>query len=69
MDLSRRHDGSIGIAGVTDALNQRSVLGRGVGEAEEIAHVVEFLGSERSGFMTGQLLLADGGRTDYLSHA
>jgi 3-oxoacyl-[acyl-carrier protein] reductase len=57
-----------GLAGVTGALNQRSVLGRGVGEPEEIAHVVEFLGSERSGFMTGQLLLADGGRTDYLSH-
>ena len=57
-----------GITGVTDALNQRSVLGRGVGEAEEIAHLVEFLGSERSSFMTGQLLLADGGRTDYLSH-
>ena len=57
-----------GIAGVTDAFNQRSVLGRGVGEPEEIAHVVEFLASERSGFMTGQLVLADGGRTDYLSH-
>jgi 3-oxoacyl-[acyl-carrier protein] reductase len=57
-----------GIAGVTDFFNQRSVLGRGVGEPDEIAHVVEFLSSERSGFMTGQLLLADGGRTDYLSH-
>jgi 3-oxoacyl-[acyl-carrier protein] reductase len=57
-----------GIAAVTDSFNQRSVLGRGVGEPDEIAHVVEFLSSERSDFMTGQLLLADGGRTDYLSH-
>jgi 3-oxoacyl-[acyl-carrier protein] reductase len=57
-----------GVAGVTDALNQRSVLGRGVGEPEEIAHLIEFLGSERSSFMTGQHLLADGGRIDYLSH-
>ena len=57
-----------GVAGVTGALNQRSVLGRGVGEPEEIAHLIEFLGSERSSFMTGQLVLADGGRIDYLSH-
>ena len=28
----------------------------------------EFLASPDSAFMTGQLLLADGGRTDYLSH-
>jgi LDH2 family malate/lactate/ureidoglycolate dehydrogenase len=41
---------------------------RATGEPEEIAHVVEFLTSEKSGFVTGQLLLADGGRTDYLSH-
>lgn len=60
--------GPEGIAGVTDALNQRSVLGRGVGRPEEIAHLVAFLASETSGFTTGQLLLSDGGRTDYLSH-
>ena len=53
---------------MTGALNQRSVLGRGVGEPGEIADVIVFLGSERSSFMTGQLLLADGDRIDYLSH-
>jgi 3-oxoacyl-[acyl-carrier protein] reductase len=68
-EMTTAHLTPEGITGVTDALNQRSVLGRGVGEPEEIAHLVEFLGSERSGFMTGQLVLADGGRTDYLSHA
>jgi 3-oxoacyl-[acyl-carrier protein] reductase len=57
-----------GIAAVSDALNKRSVLGRAVGQPEEIANLIEFLASERSGFVTGQLLLADGGRTDYLSH-
>jgi 3-oxoacyl-[acyl-carrier protein] reductase len=40
-----------------------------VGEAEEIAHLIAFLASESSGFMTGQLVLADGGRIDYLSHS
>jgi 3-oxoacyl-[acyl-carrier protein] reductase len=68
-DMTTAHLSPEGIAGVTDFFNQRSVLGRGVGEPEEIAELVAFLGSERSGFITGQLLLADGGRTDYLSHA
>ncbi len=53
---------------IADNLNARSVLGRGVGEPGDIATVIAFLASPESGFMTGQLLLADGGRTDYLSH-
>ena len=55
------------IAKTTERLNASSVLDRGVGEPEEIAEVIAFLASPASGFMTGQLLLADGGRTDYLS--
>ncbi len=53
---------------IADRMNANSVLGRGVGEPEEIAAVIAFLASPQAGFMTGQLLLADGGRTDYLSH-
>jgi 3-oxoacyl-[acyl-carrier protein] reductase len=67
-EMTTGHLSPEGIAGATDFFNQRSVLGRGVAQPEEIAHVVEFLGSDRSSFMTGQLVLADGGRTDYLSH-
>jgi 3-oxoacyl-[acyl-carrier protein] reductase len=67
-DMTTGHLNPDGLAAVTDALNKRSVLGRAVGEPEEIADMIEFLASERSGFVTGQLLLADGGRTDYLSH-
>jgi len=40
---------------------------RRVGEPEDIAAVVGFLCSEAAGFMTGQFLLADGGRMDYLA--
>ena len=45
----------------------KSMLGR-VGEPEDIARVVGFLCSPQNGFMTGQFLLADGGRQDYLAH-
>jgi 3-oxoacyl-[acyl-carrier protein] reductase len=67
-DMTMGHRSPEEIEGITDAFNRRSVLGRGVGEPEEIAHIVAFLGSDQSSFMTGQLVLADGGRNDYLSH-
>lgn len=51
------------IRGIAD----KSMLGR-VGEPENIAEVVGFLCSPRNSFMTGQFLLADGGRQDYLAH-
>jgi NAD(P)-dependent dehydrogenase (short-subunit alcohol dehydrogenase family) len=39
------------------------------GEPGDIANVITFLASEESGFMTGQLLHAGGGRTDFLTPA
>lgn len=44
-----------------DALVEATPLQR-IGRPEDIAEVVEFLLSDRSGFMTGQTLVADGGR-------
>ena len=44
----------------------RSLVGR-TGEPEDIASVTAFLCSPASGFMTGQYLMADGGRQDYLT--
>ena len=45
-----------------DALVQQIPLGR-VGTASEIADVVAFLASDWASYITGQLLLVDGGRT------
>ena len=44
----------------------RSLVGR-TGEPEDIASVAAFLCSPASSFMTGQYLMADGGRQDYLT--
>lgn len=44
-----------------------TMLGR-VGKPEDIAGVVAFLASADAGFMTGQVVTADGGRMDYLTH-
>ncbi len=51
-----------------EAVSAKAVLGR-VGETGDIASVVAFLASDESSFMTGQYLTADGGRTDFLTHA
>jgi 3-oxoacyl-[acyl-carrier protein] reductase len=40
-----------------------------VGEPEDIAHAALFLASEEAGFVTGQVLTVDSGRTDFFSHS
>lgn len=45
----------------------RSLVGR-VGDPVDIASTVGYLCSPASGFMTGQFLMSDGGRQDYLTH-
>jgi len=40
-----------------------------VGEPQDIANVACFLASDKSSFMTGQVLTVDGGRIDFLSHS
>lgn len=43
-----------------DALKEQTPLGR-LGTPEDIAYAVSFLASDRAGFITGQVLTADGG--------
>lgn len=51
-----------------DYISQRTVLGR-PGQPEEIAAPILFLASDEASFMTGQTIVVDGGRFDFLSHA
>jgi len=51
---------------IIENVAKRSMLGR-TGAPEDIANVVAFLASEESSFMTGQALVADGGRVDYIA--
>ena len=51
-----------------ESMKTRTMLGR-VGTPEDIAGVVAFLASPDARFMTGQIITADGGRTDFLSHS
>jgi len=46
----------------------KTALGR-IGEPEDIAEVVAFLASDRAGFITGQVISVDGGRTDFFSRS
>jgi 3-oxoacyl-[acyl-carrier protein] reductase len=53
---------------IAEMVAKRSELGR-IGTPEDIANVVLFLASEQSNFVTGQTILADGGRIDMLPHS
>ena len=50
-----------------DVASALSMLRR-VGKSEEIAAVISFLASDEAGFVTGQVITADGGRMDFLTH-
>jgi len=45
-----------------------AAMGR-VGDPQDIANVVLFLASDESSFISGQVIVTDGGRKDFMSHA
>jgi 3-oxoacyl-[acyl-carrier protein] reductase len=54
-------------ARLVNTIKEHTMLGR-VGNPEDIAHVVAFLAAPESGFITAQVITADGGRMDYIGH-
>jgi len=65
--LGRSHVSGASIDERLEDLGRKTVMGR-VGRPEEIAEGILFLAdSERSGFMTGQTIIVDGGATARLS--
>ncbi|MEM3897906.1 MAG: SDR family oxidoreductase [Nitrososphaerota archaeon] len=42
---------------------------RRIASPEDIARVAVFLASDESSYITGQVIVVDGGRMDYLTHS
>ena len=53
---------------IKDIKSQQSAMGR-VGDPQDIANVALFLASDESSFISGQVIVVDGGRKDFMSHA
>jgi len=53
---------------IKDIKSQQSAMGR-VGDPQDIANVALFLASDDSSFISGQVIVVDGGRKDFMSHA
>jgi len=49
-------------------ISSRTLKGR-IGRPEDIANAALFLASDESDFITGQVIVVDGGRIDYLTHS
>jgi 3-oxoacyl-[acyl-carrier protein] reductase len=54
--------------GTVREISSRTMLGR-IGRPGDIASAALFLASNDSDFITGQVLVVDGGRTDFLTHS
>lgn len=55
-------------ASKVEEMSGKSMLRR-IGQPQDIANAALFLSSDEASFITGQVIVVDGGRLDYLSHS
>jgi 3-oxoacyl-[acyl-carrier protein] reductase len=55
-------------AEVARSISEKTILGR-IGDPIDIANAALFFASDQSNFVTGQILVVDGGRMDFLTHS
>jgi NAD(P)-dependent dehydrogenase (short-subunit alcohol dehydrogenase family) len=67
-DMTRGGRGTADWQGTEERFAAKAMMGR-IGEPEDIANAIAFLGSPESGWITAQMLTVDGGRMDYIGHA
>ncbi len=67
-DMTRGGRGTADWQGTEERFAAKAMRGR-IGEPEDIANAIAFLGSPQSGWITAQMLTVDGGRMDYIGHA
>jgi NAD(P)-dependent dehydrogenase (short-subunit alcohol dehydrogenase family) len=67
-DMTQRGRGAGDWQGTEESFAGKAMMGR-IGEPEDIANAVVFFASPESGWITAQILTADGGRMDYIGHA
>ncbi len=67
-DMTRGGRGTADWQGTEERFAAKAMMGR-IGEPEDIANAIAFLGSPQSGWITAQMLTVDGGRMDYIGHA
>jgi 3-oxoacyl-[acyl-carrier protein] reductase len=67
-DMTQRGRGADNWQNTEEAFAAKAMMGR-VGEPDDIANAVAFLASPWSGWITAQVLVVDGGRTDYIGHS
>ena len=66
-DMTQGGRGAADWPGTEKNFASRAMMGR-IGEPEDIANAVVFLAAPASGWITAQMLTADGGRMDYIGH-
>jgi|YelNatPaOPRAMG01_1025707.scaffolds.fasta_scaffold03358_9 3-oxoacyl-[acyl-carrier protein] reductase len=67
-DLTRSGKSEEEWRSIVKEISSKTALGR-IGKPEDIANVALFLASEDSDFITGQIIVVDGGRQDFFTHS